>query len=379
MVVLTGVEEGMMMRTYLIISVIYLAFSLSAYGAVVDPTNKTDEEIGRIFQEIMVKTAERPGAPFMRRPVFAKDHGCLKAKFTVNPKLAKKYRVGPFKPDSLPAWIRFSNDGGYGKDSREAARGMAVKLVGVEPKENELGEKNAVTQDFVMENHPTFFVNTAEEFLEMTQVLLSGDEKRVKAFEDAHPDYVRINAEIDARVLADPLDGTYWTPTPYEFVGRPMKYMAEPCKEAPDQTKKPRANDHYRRENLITHLKESAAAEARGEKGKEVCFNFFLRFQKNEKEEPIDLLSKEWTGRPILMGQLEVNPNQNIDDEDRKWVCEGLAFTGWHTAFLKPLGSINTARKYVYNLMADRRRKENDKKIRPVPLEEPTSLDLGTL
>ncbi len=175
-----------MMRTYLIISITYLLLPWMSFGeakkpAEPRPVKDIANDIGDIFENIMRKVAEKPSSPFMRRTVFGKDHGCLKAKFTVNPKLAKIYRVGPFKKDWYPAWIRFSNDGGYGSDKRPVNRGMTIKLVGVDGKKLLPGEEDAVTQDFLMENHPTFFVNTAAEFLESTQVALSEDEEDDKA------------------------------------------------------------------------------------------------------------------------------------------------------------------------------------------------------
>ena len=48
-------------------------------------------------------------------------------------------------------------------------RGMSIKLVGVKEGPKLLqGYEDAQTQDFIMENHPVFFVDNAQEFLDFT-------------------------------------------------------------------------------------------------------------------------------------------------------------------------------------------------------------------
>ncbi len=73
-----------------------------------------------------------------RRGVHPKDHGCVKATFTVNPDIPQKYRAGVFATPGkkYPAWIRFSNATPFlapdlGKNGPDS-RGMAIKMIGVE-------------------------------------------------------------------------------------------------------------------------------------------------------------------------------------------------------------------------------------------------------
>lgn len=351
------------MRTFLFI------FTISVIAATV----KEDAmQIEKRFDEVMQFAKDKDKWPYYRRAVFGKDHGCLKAKFVVNPKLPKKYRkLRAFEKDWFPAWVRFANDNIPQSDKELAARGMSIKLVGVAGDKLLDGEKNAVTQDFILENHPTFFVNTATEFREFTL--------NFKEFIGAHPKTQQILDAMDANILADPLDGTYWIPTPIDFLGKPAKYRTTPCKKAPDPSTKPRSSDKYLRENLVTHLKKSAAAQDRGEKDQEICFNFDVQFQRSEKLEPIEEPMKQWTGDWHRFAEIQIDPHQDIDAEKRTWDCESLSMNIWHTADLTPLGTINEARRYIYKDLGDKRRKQNNDNYRPVPLEEPKELDLRTL
>ena len=101
-----------------------------------------------------------------RRDAHAKAHGCVQAEFRVLDNLPEEVRVGIFgETRAYPAWIRYSN--GSGKiqdDSVGDGRGMAIKLMGVE-------RSDSGTQDFVMINHPVFFVRNAADYVEFQKAL----------------------------------------------------------------------------------------------------------------------------------------------------------------------------------------------------------------
>src|SRR5262245_57221630 len=87
----------------------------------------------RVSEDLLDKTA-RPIVPRDQHP---KQHGCVRAKFIIEPNLASiengRYCVGLFRDagKSYDAWIRFSN-GGSKDDTKPDAHGMAIKLMGVE-------------------------------------------------------------------------------------------------------------------------------------------------------------------------------------------------------------------------------------------------------
>ncbi len=323
------------------------------------------KEIASLFQST-VRVPPIPGSKLVRRPVFAKDQSCVKATFSVNENLPESFRVGIFKSSSpYNAIVRFANDGPFGSDQSKGARGMSIKLSGVSGDKILEGETLAKTQDFVMQNYPIFFTKTAADFLAFTQSGLSGDPIQQKQFAAAHPETKRILDLIDAEVLSDPLDGTYWTPTPYRFGDRAMKYMVKPCAPPPPTNSKPRVGEHYLRENLMTHnaLEDS-------------CFDFMIQLQKDEASMPLDDATVLWSldESPFIpVAKIQIAKNQDLKSTARQEACEYLSFTGWHALpEHEPLGSINRARKIVYKTLAEFRRLHNPK----MPKSEDSAVEL---
>ena len=105
------------------------------------------------------------------RDAHAKPHGCVRATFDVDAGLPNELRQGVFVPGKrYAAWIRFSNGASeINPDKDKDARGMAIKLMGVEGQKILPEEKDAKTQDFIMINHPFFFVDSPKQYLAMLQ------------------------------------------------------------------------------------------------------------------------------------------------------------------------------------------------------------------
>ena len=313
------------------------------------------------FQSVM-RSTKFHDKETLHRPVFGKSHGCVKADFVVNPELPKQLRIGVFAHKSFPAWIRFANDGGLGPDSRPAARGMAIKLVGVPGKKLLAGEERALTQDFIMQNHPVFFVDDALGFHEFIEAGFSKDPNAQKLFDANNPETVRILAAMDRNKLSDPLDGQYWSPLPSRLGPHAVKFMAKPCESEPAPGPKPTDGPNYLRENLKEHLKQRPA-----------CMSFYLQFQFDEESMPIDKAMVPWSedkSRFVRFADLLIAQNQNVDAKRRDVLCENLSMNPWHSLpEHEPLGSISRVRRHVYKHMADVRRKKNG-----VRIAEPTKI-----
>ena len=98
-----------------------------------------------------------------------KSHGLVWGEFKVEHNIPEALQVGIFaQPKIYPMWMRLSNAGSIEKrgqfksDLDPDVRAMAIKLLKVE------GEKvlddERETQDFLLINHPTFFVHDAQGF-----------------------------------------------------------------------------------------------------------------------------------------------------------------------------------------------------------------------
>lgn len=308
------------------------------------------------------------GGKPMRRPVFAKAHACLKGEFIVNDGLDENLRVGVFAEKSFPAIVRFSNDGPPRPDQEGSARGMAIKLLGVKGPKLLDGENEATTQDFIMQNWPIFFADNAEQFFEFTQAIIEG---RLDAWFETNKRNKQILEDIKAQDLRDPLDGTYWTPTPYRLGATPMKYMVEPveckcdkepCGKRTIDLSKPNKHKHFLKVNMAEHIKNQDA-----------CFSFSVQLFSNEHVTPIDHAMTAWTTPFTPVAKLVLKKGQAINVANDKEIekvdeaCDSLSYNPWHAiAEHEPLGTINAARKVVYKGMADIRRTKNQ-----VPLKEP--------
>jgi hypothetical protein len=79
----------------------------------------------------------------------------------------------------------------------------------------------------------------------------------------------------------------------------------------------------------------------------------------NDEKTPIENPMQEWREEDspfIKLATINI-PAQKFDFDERKRLDEGLSFNPWHTLPAHaPLGSVNLARKHVYQEMAKARR-----------------------
>jgi catalase len=96
----------------------------------------------------------------------------LCAEFRVEDDLPQYLAQGVFTPGrTYPAYIRFSNgDPDPNRDDAKGdARGMAIKLLEVQGEKILPDERDAQTQDFIMINHPVFFIDNPAHYLGLIQ------------------------------------------------------------------------------------------------------------------------------------------------------------------------------------------------------------------
>jgi hypothetical protein len=89
------------------------------------------------------------------------------------------------------------------------------------------------------------------------------------------------------------------------------------------------------------------------QEGKALKFDFRIQLYQDEERTPIKNASKEWkeSDAPFAtMAELEIS-NPDISDEE----IEKIAFSPWNTKDFKPLGTMNEARRLVYDTSAEKR------------------------
>lgn len=285
-----------------------------------------------------------------RRGVHPKDHGCVKATFTVDRDIPEKYRVGVFATPgrTYPAWIRFSNAtpflapdlGKGGPDSR----GMAIKLIGVEG-DTLLNEPGAKTQDFLLINLPGFAFPNVSEYLEVTKIQLANHDDIRPFFAQMTPEKEKtraVVAKIKQTNVGNPLESPYFSAAPFLFgPDRVAKFSATP--RSAEKTPVPEnPSTNYLREAMKKSLDPAI--------GKPAVFDFKVQLR-NDDSLPIEDATAEWpetTAPPQKVATIEIDP-QNFDNPFQVTECEHMAFTPWHglTAH-QPIGGINRLRRGVY-------------------------------
>jgi catalase len=282
-----------------------------------------------------------------RRDVHAKTHGCLAATFSVRP-LENRLRHGLFaQPGQYKSWIRFSSgDTLVQKDAKGDARGMAIKVMGVPGEKLLDAERNAQTQDFIMINSPTFFIQTLAEYADFTQALGRGDK-----FGYFFGGWSLNPAKWKLRQMwlglstlkgapESLLDTRFFSLSAYKLgPGLNVKYSARPCKAiaVPDHS---RSDPDYLRKVMQTQLDRGDA-----------CFDFMVQLQVPGKDMPVEDVTVEWKEKDspfISLAQIEIT-KQKFDSPAQQTFCDNLGFNPWHALPAhRPVGALNRIRKAVY-------------------------------
>lgn len=310
-----------------------------------------DANLKQMFVDIVQARRIRQGQTPARRPVFLKLHGVAHGRFEVVADLPADLQAGVFALRSLLAWVRFSSDTVPTRPDLKTTCGVGIKLFDV-PGGKLMGE--GPTQDFILQNHDVFFVDTAEDMCEFTKAgVVQGDYDPYLA---SHPDTKRILDEMQ-KVELSVLTATYWSVLPYAFgAGRFVKYKLEP-EQLPDGEPPIDVAD-YLAGDLARRLRAGAAR-----------FRFMVQFQTDPKQMPLDRATVRWSeeeSKPVHVATL-VLPQQDVTALGQTAYGENLSFNPWHTlAEHEPQGSISVARRLVYAASADVRRNANG-----VPTDEP--------
>jgi len=307
----------------------------------------------QMFVDIVQARRIRQGQTPARRPVFLKLHGVAHGRFEVMPDLPADLNVGVFALRSLPAWVRFSSDTVPTRPDLKTTCGVGIKLFDV-PGEKLEGEGQ--TQDFILQNHDVFFVDTATDMCEFTRAgVVEGD---YDSYLDAHP-VTRTVIDDMQKVELSVLTATYWSVLPYAFgPGRFVKYKLEP--EQPADGEPPIDVPDYLAADLARRLRGGPAR-----------FRFMVQFQTDPASMPLDKATVRWSeteSRPVHVATL-VLPQQDVTALGQTAYGENLSFNPWRSLpEHEPQGSISAARRVVYAASADVRRNANG-----VPTVEPSA------
>jgi hypothetical protein len=243
---------------------------------------------------------------------------------------------------------------------------MAIKLVGVHGDKLLDAEKDALTQDFLMINHPQFFVRNMADYVEFQQAVSSGKTPIRYFFPSLNPFSFRIHElavakAIQSKKMGNPLESQYFSMTPYAFGDkRAVKWSARPCGGASPAPIVLPKSPNYLREAMASTLSEKAA-----------CFELLVQEQTDAESDPVEDPTIEWTGEWKKLATITI-PKQDFQSEARMHMCENMSFTPWHSVpDHRPIGGINRGRKVVYDTVSTVRHELNK-----APRKEPTDLSV---
>lgn len=297
------------------------------------------------------QAAKAPGL----RQAHAKSHGCVWGELAIADNIPENLQVGIFsKVKTYPIWARFSNASGplsqgqLQSDKNPDGRGFAIKVLQVEGKKVLEDEPHA--QDFVLINHPVFFVREAQDYIRLAEVTAGKLPPETLAYEFG------ILQQIAGKKTLNPLEIQYWSATPYRLGTQAIKFSAKPQVINTADLPIP-DSDHYLRQALVNTL----TIEKR-----DVYFDFLIQLQPDNDPKWVDdptLLWDENISPYIKVATIKI-PAQEFDNSDRKQFDESLSFTPWHTLpEHEPLGSVNASRLKLYKTIAQNRREHNQQVI----------------
>jgi catalase len=327
-----------------------------------------------------------------QRDAHPKHHGTVEAELIVDADIPEDLRHGVFATPgrTYQAWIRFSNAFRVRHDMERDARGIAIKLLGVNGTSGE-----PATQDFLMVTHDAFFAATATDFLEFPAAVGSTGPKTAAAlrairfFFRLRPPFrfrwraFRAFGKTRVRAMS-PLAIRYFSQTPYRFGPHEVKFSVRPAVRPPAAERfrfwmrtlpwrirplsflKSRAPEHFLREELFRALASG-----------DVSFDFLVQRRTDPDRMPLDNATVPWSERrspyvKVATLRLPKQPLTAAEIGERLTFSEHLSFTPWHTLAHEPLGSINQARRIVYETISTLRHEMNGKRRRePLPGESP--------
>ncbi len=351
---------------------------------VVQPDEEaTIGEVLDVFHKLQTLTFEKHRHAV--RAAHAKSHGILRGELTVSGGLSRPLAQGLFAtPRTYPVIVRLSTaPGDILADGIASFRGMALKVIGVDGPKLLPELADAVTQDFLLVNHPFFPTGDVRSFLSAQRRLettahapeplqealtttsrLAGD--AVRAFGAGDPAGLIGQAKPETHILGE----TYYTTAPLRYGDYIAKLAVVPVSDAlqPLVGRHVDTSDAYALRDLVVAFFREQGAEC--ELRAQLCTDL--------KTMPVEDASVRWPedagehGSPYQpVARLTIPAQEAYSPERRVYADEVLAFSPWHTLPAhRPLGSLMRARRRAYDASARFRHAMNARRA-----SEPRSID----
>ncbi len=321
------------------------------------------------------------------RDAHPKGHGCVRAIVRVDPALNGTYAQGVFVPGrEYQAWIRFSNALVTRHDLVRDARGMAIKLLDAAG-ENET--PGCTSQDFLLVTHPAFFVANAQEYVDFPATVfrsfstIAMYSRVARFFFGLSPRRFRWRGAWalmrSMKWTSSPLVIAYFSQAAFRFGDRQAKFCARPRQRASvwqqlsllllamayqikfiygiDRLLTFSRWEHLLRDALWRSLQHGPAS-----------FDLCVQLREDDDAMPLDDPTVRWSERRApyrRVATIEIPSAGQPALHESLAMAEHLTFSPWHAVKEhRPLGSINEARRVVYDRIAALRHRMNGVKRR---------------
>ena len=158
-----------------------------------------------------------------------------------------------------------------------------------------------------------------------------------------------VSGKIDS-----PLQPQYYSMLPYNLGGTELKFSAKACPGMAPIGEVDKSNQDYLTEVMAEHLKAKGA-----------CFDFMVQEKVAGANMPIDDASVVWSEEDspfIPIARVNIPP-QDFTRLEQQNFCENLSMNPWHgVEGWEPIGSLNRARRLVYNAVSTYRHEKNEEK-----------------
>ncbi len=308
----------------------------------------------RDIQLVQANNKKSAKAGEIRRALHAKIQlGVSNAEFRILPNIPADLQVGFFLPGArYPAAVRLSNASGAVKpDFKADFRGAALRITTPHG-----------SHDLLMTNAPASHARDARQFMVAARALSSPSKlsipfKLLFGLGPFEMPRMLLNLVRGAsRKVYSLATETFWSRAPIRFGHYAVKYNITPAAGTVPvpESKIPllAKRDSFLREDLVERLLEG-----------EIVYDFRIQRYVNASDTPIEDGALEWKEKNSpseTIAQLVI-PRQDLNGpkaRSAEALVERLEFNPFNTTEeIRPLGSLNRARKVVYQASADHREK----------------------
>ena len=312
-----------------------------------------EQYIQAIIDELKAFTRENWPPGNAQRFGNTKTFGVLRAEFTVLDGLPDHVRRGLFaKPNSYPAWVRFSGPGPYWPSDLNDLGQCSVGIKVMEVPGEKLLDDEKLTQDLILVSPASFVTPNIRENAKM-QRWVRAEAPIVYAFKPGDSHILQLIMQmLYSPMHANPLEVQYYSNVPF-LLGddQAVQYSLKPVRKGRSRIPvKPR--DDYLREAMVRTLADG-----------DWEMDFMVQVQTDPHLMPIEDATvkwPEWLSPYIPVARLRLL-QQRFDSDEQLGFADVLRYNPWHSLpEHKPLGNSNRARRRMYAELAALRQQMNE-------------------